>query len=175
MYNEIVVVEGIQDEERLKKFFPNIETVSVNGSEISKDCIDMLKELSKTRKLILFFDPDSPGKRIRNIISEQIPNVSHACIKKSDAISKNKKKVGVEHASKEIIVEALENILTPNNEESTLTINDLYNLGLNGSPNSKELRMKVCEKYHLDNPNAKALLKRLNMLKVSIEEVKSIL
>ena len=92
MYNEIVVVEGIHDEERLKKFFPNIETVSVNGSEISKDCIDMLKELSKTRKLILFFDPDSPGKRIRNIISEQIPNVSHAFIKKRSELSMHQNK-----------------------------------------------------------------------------------
>ena len=185
MFKQVIVVEGIHDEERLRSFLPGVETISVNGSEINDNCLKMLKELSKTRDLVLFFDPDYPGQRIRNIIDQAIPGCSHAFIKKSDAISRNKKKVGVEHASKEVIIEALENILTYQEQCSTehnspehrslLTTLDLFNLGLIGNNNSKALRDKVCDHYKIDYPNGKTILKRLNMLGLKVNDIKEVI
>ena len=179
MFKQVIVVEGIHDEERLRSFIPGVETISVNGSEINDNCLKMLKELSKTRELVLFFDPDYPGQRIRNIIDQAIPGCSHAFIKKSDGISRNKKKVGVEHASKEVIIEALENILTyqENFSEhcSILTTLDLFNLGLIGNKNSKALRDKVCDHYKIDYPNGKTILKRLNMLGLKVNDIKEVI
>ena len=110
MYKEIIVVEGKNDASKLKSIFPEIECFITNGSAVLEH-IEELVELSKTRELILFLDPDYPGERIRNLITQRI-DCKQAFIKKSNAISKNNKKVGVEHASKEDIIEALENALT---------------------------------------------------------------
>lgn len=175
MYKQIIVVEGIHDCEHLQHILPGVETISVNGSEISKACIDMLVELSKTRELILFFDPDYPGQRIRSIISNHIPKASHAFIKKEDCISNNKKKVGVEHASKEAILKALENKLEYKESNNMLTNDDLYRLGLCGKPTSAFLREKISNYYHLDLPNGKTLLKRLNMLGITVSELEEAL
>ena len=175
MFKQVIVVEGIHDEERLRSFIPGVETISVNGSEINDNCLKMLKELSKTRELVLFFDPDYPGQRIRNIIDQEIPGCSHAFIKKSDAISRNKKKVGVEHASKEVIIAALENVLTYQEHCSSLTTLDLFNLGLIGNKNSKALRDKVCDYYKIDYPNGKTILKRLNMLGLKVNDIKEVI
>ncbi len=164
MFNEIIVCEGIHDEERLKSFFPGVETISVNGSEISQKTKDALVKLSKSRKLILFFDPDYPGQRIRSIIGNLIPEASHAFILKKDGISKNKKKVGIEHASKEVIEAALKNKLTCSNKNNLLSSKDLFNARLIGYDDSKKRREILCCKLHIDNPNGKTLLSRLNML-----------
>lgn len=163
-YNEVIIVEGKNDCAHLKEIFPLIDTISVNGSEISQEAKEMIIEVSKTRPIILFFDPDYPGNRIRAIISELVPNASHAFIKKEDAISKNKKKVGVEHASKEVIINALKNKLTPSKQKSDLTMNDLFELGLIGEVDSKKKRDQLTELLHIDQPNGKTLLKRLQLL-----------
>lgn len=175
MYKQVIVVEGVHDEDHLRKIIPGIETVSVNGSEVSNESLMLLEELAKTRELVLFFDPDYPGQRIRSLIQNRIPNCSHAFIKKSDGISKNKKKVGVEHATPTVILEALENILTYKEKEVRITNNDLYSLGLIGNKNSKELRDKVCNHYKIDYPNGKTFLKRLHMLGISKEDIMEVL
>ena len=111
-FNEIVVVEGLHDLERLKSIYEDIDVLITNGSEIEEN-LPTIIEASKKRDIILFLDPDYPGERIRKKITEVIPNAKHAFLKKDLAISKNKKKVGIEHAKKEDIIDALNNVLTP--------------------------------------------------------------
>jgi ribonuclease M5 len=50
--------------------------------------------------------------RIRKEIESIVPNCKHAFIKKKNSISKNKKKVGVEHTTQEEVINALENCVT---------------------------------------------------------------
>lgn len=173
-FNEIVVVEGLHDLERLKKIFPDMDILITNGSEIEEN-LPVIVEASKKRDIILFLDPDYPGERIRKRIQEVIPNAKHAFLKKDLAISKNKKKVGIEHAKDSDLIDALNNCLTPVESTNLVTYLDLYNLGLFGNKDSQKLRDKVCEKLNLGHTNGKTFLKRINMFNITIKEVENAL
>ena len=62
--NEVLVVEGNMDKQLLEQYIDG-DILITNGSAVSDEFISMLKELSKTRKIIVFTDPDFPGKQIR--------------------------------------------------------------------------------------------------------------
>ena len=128
--NSVIIVEGIHDEMKIKSVYPNAHVVITNGREISDKTIDLIKTLSLNNEIIIFTDPDAPGEAIRKRITDVVPTAKQAFLRKKDAISKNKRKVGIEHASKEIIKESLENVYTYNNLNESITMNDLYNLGL---------------------------------------------
>ena len=51
---------------------------------------------------------------------------------------------------------------------------DLYNLGLNGFSNSKVLRDKISLHLNIGQPNAKTFLNRLNLIQISLEELKEL-
>ena len=174
-YNEVIVVEGKNDEARIAKIFPNATIVTTNGSEISIDTLLLLEKMAKTREIILFLDPDYPGERIRTIITNRIPNAKQAFIHKRLAIDEKKHKVGVEHATDSDIINALKNLLTPSEVKGTLTMNDLFHLGLVSRDDSKEVRRKLSETFNLGNPNGKTLLKRLNFLNISYQELEEFL
>ena len=175
MYNEVVVVEGKNDKARLLAIFPNLEVITTNGSEISNETLDMIEELSKKNKIILFLDPDYPGERIRNIILNRVPDCENVFIKKSKAIDERKHKVGVEHASLEDIKEALEHRISFSGELGNLKTSDLYSLGLLGTPDSGAKRKYLCSRLNIGNPTGKTLLKRLNFMKLSYSDVEVIL
>ena len=173
-YNQVIVVEGVHDKARINEIFPQAEVVITNGSEISKETIALIKELAKTREIILFLDPDSPGERIRKIIENEVPSVLHAFLEKKKSISKNGKKVGIEHADKEDIIKSLGNLLSTGSEIGNLTSSDLYELGIVGSVDSCKIREKLSAIYPLGHANGKTILKRLNYLNVSKEELEKI-
>ena len=50
-------------------------------------------------------------------------------LRKKDCISNNRKKVGIEHASAEAIISALNNVYTPTFNEDVITMNELFELG----------------------------------------------
>ena len=171
----IIVVEGLHDEINIKSVYPNANCVITNGSEVSKDTINLLKKLSKTNEIIVFTDPDSPGERIRSIISDAIPNCSHAFLRNYECRSKNGRKVGIEHASKDVIIDALSNIYKQTNEPDTITNIELFELGLNGSKESRILRDKLSDYLNIGKPNAKTFLKRVNLLRLTKENLKELL
>lgn len=168
MYKQIIVCEGKNDERRLKEVFPTIETINTNGSEISQETIAVLKSLSQTRELVLFFDPDYPGQQIRAKISNAVKNCKHAFIKREDGISKNRKKIGVEHATDDVIRHALNNVLELRPAIMEIQTKDLFNLGL---LSDKTLRIKVAERLHIGYTNGKTMVKRLNMFGITIEQL----
>lgn len=169
--SSVIVVEGIHDEIKIKSIYPEASVVTTNGREISDYTIELIKTLSLNNDIIIFTDPDSPGEKIRVIIGEAVPNAKQAFLRKKDCISKNKKKVGIEHASKECIIESLENVYDCQVKEETIKIVDLYELGLIGSPNSAIIRDKIADKLNIGKPNAKTFLKRLNLIQIKKEEL----
>lgn len=172
---DIIVVEGTHDEIKIKSVYPNAQCVVTNGSQISEDTLKYIKELSKTHNIIIMTDPDYPGERIRNKVLEVVPNASHAFIRKPECISKNKKKVGIEHASKECIVESLQNVYNYETNEDVITIQALYKFNLTGSKDSQIRRDKISDYLNIGKPNAKTFLKRLNLLKIDEEKLKEII
>ena len=175
MYNEVLVVEGKNDKARILAIFPHLNVITTNGSEISEETLLMIEELAKEHEIILFLDPDYPGERIRNIILNRVPNCTNIYIKKSKAIDERKHKVGVEHASDEDIIEALENRISYSHKANNLTTADLFKLGLLGCNNSSLKRMYLSDKLHIGNPNGKTLLNRLNFLQLTYNELEEML
>ena len=155
---ELIVVEGIHDLNKLKTVI-DAEIIITHGMHLSEDVLVTIKENALTRGVIVFTDPDTPGDLIRQKISEVCPEVKHAHLKSKDA--RHKRKVGIEHASSESILQALSNLYTLNEFESDLTYGDLYELGLSGHPESQALRNQVAEAFHLSDVNTKKLYARL--------------
>lgn len=171
----IIVVEGKTDEALIKSFL-NVEIVKTNGSAISRGTLDYLLNASKNKEIIVLTDPDFPGQKIRNTISEYVPNAKHAFVNKKDAIKKHK--VGIAESSKEAILEALEHLVQYSDirsAEEKLTYFDLLELGLVGSKDSSMNREKVAEILHLGFCNGKTFLKRLNYVGLDKDELKEII
>lgn len=169
---EIIVVEGKSDKQFLETFL-KADILTCNGSAVDGFDKEYLLELSKHRDIIILTDPDYPGEKIRKEISSFLPKCKHAFVRKENSIKKHK--VGVAEASKEEVLRALENVVTFDLfNKGKLTMADLMLLKLAGN-NSLINKNKVIDYFHIGVCNSKTLLKRLNMLNVSKEELEKIL
>ena len=166
----ILVVEGKSDVSFLSNYI-DTEFVITNGSEISKETIDYLKNSNK--KIYVLTDPDSPGKRIRDVLDHNIPNLNHCFINKESSIKHGK--VGVAEGNIEEILESLDHALTTINRKTVITTTDLVELKLIGCEKADENRELVSKKLHLGYCNGKTLLKRLNYLGINKEKLEELL
>lgn len=170
---EVIVVEGHHDTEKLRKYF-DCDTIETGGTSLGKQVMDRIREAQKTRGVIIFTDPDSPGNRIRNAINQAIPGCKNAFVMKKDAHTI--KKVGVEHAQYEPLLEALENVVTyVDAPHDGLTMTDMVELGLSGSIDSMKKREMVGEYFHIGNGTAKTMLRRMNFAKITKEELERVI
>lgn len=174
MSSQIIVVEGIHDVARVKEAYPDVSCVITNGSEISEETIKLIKELSLKNEIVIFTDPDYPGERIRKRISEAVPNATQAFLKKSLCISKNHKKVGIEHASVEDIKDSLNKLIRPNKQVTRLKTIDLVELGLTGTPNAEKKRDSISMRLNIGCPNTKSFILRIQMLGITYDELKKL-
>ncbi len=161
MKKTLFVVEGTHDEHHLKTLYQNIETISVGGSAIQQDVIDFLVQYQDQFEIILLFDPDFPGEKIRKKVAEKLTAPKHVYIDQD--VAKHKRKIGIEHVSKKHLDEALQHIVM-NQYSHTLTKESYIELGLEGQHDSKQKRMIVGKELHLGYANAKTLYKRLNLI-----------
>ena len=169
-YPAIIVVEGASDKALLTSFL-DTEIVITNGSDVPRETIEYLKEAKKIKDIVVLTDPDSPGKRIRDVLDHEIPGLLHAFVPKEKCIKRHK--VGIAESSPEDILEALSHLMpSPSKQEAgTLVYADLFDLGLIGGENSSNLREKVCRHFHLGSCNGKTLLTRLNALHIDREQL----
>lgn len=175
MKQQIIVVEGNHDKSKINSVFPNIPCIVTNGSEISKETLNLIYQASLTNEVILFLDPDFPGKQITNKILATGGNFTIAFIQKSKAISKNNKKVGVEHASKEDIFHALNGKSIIRKNIGKLTLKDMMSRGLANQANSAMLRKKLSEYLNIPYSNSKTLLRYLNLLGIDLKKIDEVL
>lgn len=164
----VIVVEGKNDIHRLKQVI-DADMICTNGLQLSKDILQTIKEISKTRQIIIFTDPDSPGNRIRHKIQQLVPSAHHLYLQPKQA--RTKRKVGIEHASLEDILEAFNYISEGKPEENTLSWQDYLQLGLTGREDSKARRNVLAEKLHIGQANAKTFYNRLNMIHAKFEDL----
>ena len=165
----ILVVEGAMDQAFLSNFI-DCEFVQTNGSAVSRETIEYLKEASKTRQIVILTDPDSPGNLIRSRIAAEVPTCLHAFVRKERSIKG--KKVGVAESTKEEVLLALSHLVPAPHDLGGLTMTDLEELGLTGNANSREMRDRVAERLHLGHVNAKMFLKRANALNLTKEDLR---
>lgn len=171
--NVAIVVEGKTDKDLLSSFL-DCEIVMTNGSAVPSDMVDYVRKLSETKTVIVLTDPDSPGKRIRDVLDSKIPGLIHAYVPKNKCIKKNK--VGVAESDKGTIMEALEHLIPASTTATpTLTHSDLVDLGLLGLENSAEKRVMLEEKFKLGHTNCKSFVKRCNCLGLTKDDLKKAL
>lgn len=167
--NEVIIVEGKTDTQLLQSFL-EVDTIETGGSAINNKTLEYIKTVSETRDIIIMTDPDFPGKQIRDKISALVPNCKHAFVDKKKAIKNNK--VGIAETSKIDILEALENVVTFNENSNSISWSEFLTLGIIGN---KQKRLQVYEHFHLGYGNVKTLYKRLNLAGVSYKKIMEVL
>lgn len=176
MRPQVFVVEGKNDASRLRQIYPDIQTMTTNGSAIDLETVEVLKKFDETHDIILFLDPDHAGERIRRILSKSLVHVFHAFIDQDLAHSKNGKKIGIEHASETTIQMALKEMRRiQENTNNNVTHTFLHDVGLTGSKDSKKRRMKLAKALNIGYTNGKTLYYRLKMFDIKKEKIIEVL
>ena len=185
---EAIVVEGRYDKNTLRQIVeaPIFETA---GFGIFKDFsqLALLRKVAEKRGLIVFTDSDGAGFVIRNHLKSAIPAkyLKHAYIPDIPGKEKRKSspgkegKLGVEGMSREIILDALrragatiEGADVPRKRD--ITKQDLFDLGLSGTPNAAANRQRLLQKLDLpEHMSPNAMLEALNLL-YSLEELEKV-
>lgn len=168
MIKEVIVVEGRDDIRAVKKAL-DCELIATGGFGFPKGVMERIKTAQEKRGVIIFTDPDFAGEKIRKKIVEQVPNCKHAFLPREDAIKDGD--IGIENASPESILSALEKVRTQSIEDrKEFSQKDLIYNGLIGSENSSYKRDFLGKILGIGYGNSKQFLNRLNNYGVSRKE-----
>lgn len=168
---EIIVVEGRNDTVAIRRAV-HADTIETRGSAIGNEVLSEIRRAQTKRGVIVFTDPDQAGERIRRIISREVPGVKHAFLPQREA--KEKHKIGIEHATAEAIIRALQNVRSESDGEDVdfpITWEEYLDYGFAGRSESRQYREKVAEALGIGYANAKQFYRRLQMLRISREEL----
>ncbi|WP_367342474.1 ribonuclease M5 [Limosilactobacillus sp.] len=169
---EVIVVEGKDDTKQIQKAV-NADTYETRGSALSAVDLKRLKKLQQRRGLIVFTDPDFNGERLRKMISQAVPGVKHAFIRRDQGVpTEAHGSLGVEHASPETIRQALANVYTEETktEKPLFTYGDLARADLVNGPTSRRRRERLGQILGIGYGNGKQFLHRLNLFRVSRDD-----
>lgn len=168
---EVIVVEGKDDTKQIAKAV-NADTFETNGSALSSSDLKQLAALQKKRGLIVFTDPDFNGERLRKMISQAVPGVKHAFIRRDQGVPKEAHgSLGIEHADPAVIKAALAHVYTQETEpEVVITLNMMRQADLMGGSNARKRRERLGQLLGIGYGNAKQMFKRLNMFRVSVQQ-----
>lgn len=171
---EIIVVEGKDDTRRIQEVV-DADTIETIGSAINEEILAQIEHAQETRGVIIFTDPDYSGEKIRKTIMEVVPDAKHAFLPRKSAVPKKRgTSLGVEHASDEAIIEALEKVVTPilaEDEYQEIPRQTLLEYGLIAGANAKERRELLGDELRIGYTNSKQLTKRLKMFRITKEEL----
>ena len=168
MIKEIIVVEGKDDITAVKNAL-EAEVIATGGFGYNRDFVESLKIIGEKRGIIILTDPDYAGEKIRKNLDKEIKNCKHAFLPQGKALKKGD--IGVENATKEDIIEAIEKarpIITEKREE--FVKEDLIELGLIGTLNSRSKREELGNILGIGYANSKQFLNRLNNFGITKEE-----
>ena len=177
---EAIVVEGKYDKNTLRQLV-DTAVFQTDGFGVmkNKELLAFLRQVAETRGLIILTDSDGAGFVIRNHLKGALPKdqVRHAYIpdiygkEKRKAAPGKEGKLGVEGMPPEVLMEVLRNAGATFEDGDTvspkepITKLDLFELGLNGTPDSKANRLALLKKLNLpEHMSANALLEALNVL-----------
>lgn len=172
---EIIVVEGKDDTRRIQEVV-DADTIETIGSAINEEILAQIEHAQEMRGVIVFTDPDYSGEKIRKTIMEVVPDAKHAFLSRRLATPKKRgSSLGVEHASDEAIIEALEKIVTPVHgvdgyQEIPRQV--LIDYGLIAGSHAKDRREKLGDELRIGYTNSKQLAKRLKMFRITERELR---
>lgn len=172
---EIIVVEGRDDISAVKAAV-DAEVIAVHGFSVRKGSnLNRLQKAYENNGIIVLTDPDYAGEQIRRTINARYPDAKNAYIARDEGTKGDD--IGVENASPEAIVRALEAVKTEYHTEKNenFTVEDLIDNGLTGGESAKLKREKLGKELSIGYSNAKQLLSKLNRYNISREEFQAAL
>ena len=167
------MVEGKTDISKLKSLGVQY-IIQTNGYNISTKTIEFLKLAQKVRKLIFVFDPDGPGRMIEKMLASVLVNFDSVIISKAMSIKNNK--VGIAEADVNYLKSKLSKYIEQDDlseEKNSLTLTELNELNLTGR-GAQTNRNLIRSKYYVSIANSKTILRDLNILRISKEEIMEI-
>ena len=180
--NEAIIVEGKYDKSKLASLVDAVIIVT-NGFGIFKDRekLELIPYYARKTGIIIMTDSDSAGQKIRGYIKGAVHDGRIINVYIPDVFGKEKRKekpsaegkLGVEGISSKQIAEAFERAGITSSErtfKSDITSLTLYELGLSGGENSRELRKRL--QKSLDLPelmSASSLTEVLNTMMTAEE------
>ncbi|UJF16190.1 ribonuclease M5 [Jeotgalibaca sp. MA1X17-3] len=171
---EMIVVEGRDDTRRIQEAV-EADTIETNGSAIDEKVLKMIEKAQEVRGVIVLTDPDFPGGKIREAITQRVPEAKHAFLKKEDCQSPKGGSLGVEHASNAAIRFALQSVHTPSSVHDDIAEEDLriflLEAGFIGKTQSSHYRKILGDALGIGHTNGKQLLKRLRSFQITKRDI----
>lgn len=186
--SEAIIVEGKYDKIKLSSLVDAVIIVT-NGFGIFKDRekLELIRYYAQKTGIIILTDSDSAGRKIRGYIKGAVKKGKIINVFIPDIFGKEKRKekpsaegkLGVEGISSRIIMEAFKKSgIDSSNEEKVKDITNLtlFELGLSGGSNSREMRMRLQKRLGLPSlMSASSLIEVLNTMMDSEELSKHVL
>lgn len=180
--DEAIIVEGKYDKIKLSSIVDAVIIIT-NGFGIFKDKekLGLIRYYAEKTGIIILTDSDSAGRKIRGYIKSAVSKGSVKNVFVPDIFGKEKRKdkasaegkLGVEGINPDIILKAFEKAgitASERTEEPDITKLTLFELGLSGGPNSRELRIALQKKLGLPSlMSSTALIEVLNTMMNSDE------
>ncbi len=171
---EAIIVEGKYDKMQLERICSS-PIFTTEGFRIFKDKEkrEFLKNLAKTRGILILTDSDRAGFMIRNHIKGFIDegSVKQAYIpeifgkEKRKAVSSKEGKLGVEGIDEKTLIDILKKYAHCEETTEKITKNDLYDAGLYGGTDSAAARASLCRQLSIpEKISVNALIDALNAL-----------
>ncbi|MDO4793024.1 MAG: ribonuclease M5 [Filifactor alocis] len=168
MIKEVIVVEGKDDIAAVKRAV-EAEVIATNGYGFPRYVRERIRAAAKTRGIIVLTDPDYAGERIRSEVVKLVKDCKHAFITQEEGSKDGD--IGVENASPEVIVKALQKARCQTAEKrEEFTIRDMISNNLMMGDGAKQRRIFIGENLGIGYTNAKQFLSRLNHYGVTREE-----
>lgn len=165
---EAVIVEGRDDTIAVKRAAQCL-IIETHGFGIKKETWKLIEKAYDEQGIIILTDPDFSGEEIRRKLTEKFPDAKQAFLSRKEATKKED--IGIENASPEAIISALEKAhCTEYAAEKTFTEEDLFKAGLTGRADSKARRADLGRILGIGGGNGKALLNKLNSFSITREE-----
>jgi len=167
---EIVVVEGKNDAAAVRRA-SGADTLETNGSAVDEDVLRRIELACRRRGVILLFDPDYAGEKIRRTVASRVPGCRHAFLKPEEA-RRADGKIGVEYASDEAIRRALASARADGRKpDSDVRWDDVLAAGLAGRPDSAARRRAVGDALGWGYCNSKQFWRRIQMFGIRKDEL----
>ena len=164
--NKILVVEGKEDVSYLSSFL-DAEFVTTNGYEIPEEKIEYINAASDYKEILVLVDPDKAGRNIEEKLKSKLTKATYLNVEISKC--NRGQKDGVAECEQGEILKVLKPYLeTKKHKKSGVLQENLLKIELSDS----ELREFLSNKYSLGKCNNKTLIKRLETLQISEEELK---
>lgn len=181
---EVIIVEGKYDKNTVSQIVDTV-IIETSGFQVftNHEKLNLIRKLAAARGIIILTDSDSAGFLIRNHIKGAIPadQIKHAYIpdimgkERRKASASKEGKLGVEGMKRDVILTALERAGatfeqnqaqgTHADYEKSLTMSDLFSIGLTGGTGSAQKRKVLLHSLELpERMSSSALLDVLNAL-----------